>query len=225
MSNDEQPADKARRVAVCVPSHDLVHADFAMALAAMMQDPGAECILLNSKGSLVAINRNKAIEQAQEAGVDWALFLDSDMIFPPDTLHRLLRHGKDIVGGTYIKRSPPYGILGVPLNNEDIEVTTGIAEVAALPTGCLLINMRVFARLKRPYFRTPATEETDGVLPKIQGEDYYFCTTARAAGFKIWMDVDLSKMLGHIGQFVYKIQINQDGTVKAKPSKAETILP
>lgn len=216
----ERTVNKGQRVAVCVASGEMVHADFAMALAAMMYNPGANCVLINTQGSLVVKNHNNAIEEAKKINADWVLFLDSDMIFPPDALHGLLRRGKYIVGATYTKRGLPYEVLGLPLNNESIKATTGLVEMAALPTGCLLINMQVFAKLKRPYFRIRITEETDSALQSLQDEDYYFCQAARAAGFKIWMDVDLSKMVGHIGSFVYKIKTSEkdDAAEAANPA-------
>lgn len=203
-----QSSAKLERVAICIPSGDFVHADFAISLAELMCDPGAACALVNAKGSVIAENRNRAVDDARKFNVDWILFLDSDMLFPPNTLRLLLSRGKDIVGATYVKRALPYKVLGKPLA-QTIRANTGVIEMAGLPAGCLLISMRVFDQLKRPYFRTPAIEEAAGVPSSLQGEDYYFCEVARAAGFKIWMDVDLSKAVGHIGQFVYRIPIEQ----------------
>ena len=68
-----------------------------------------------------------------------------------------------------------------------------------IPTGCLLIRMRVFDKIPKPWFSTRIEGE------KIQGEDYYFCDRAREAGFEIWCDGDLSREIGHIGQAVYRL--------------------
>jgi len=56
-----------------------------------------------------------------------------------------------------------------------------------IPTGCLLINMGVFDKLSKPYFRF----ETDA-NGAIVGEDYVFCDRAREAGFRIWCDAVMS---------------------------------
>ncbi|WP_152494992.1 glycosyltransferase family 2 protein [Paraburkholderia kururiensis] len=203
-----KPAHK--KVALCIPSHDVVHADFAMALAALTYNPGAALALINPKGSIIPILRNNAVNEAQTFGVDYVLFLDSDMIFPGDTIRRLLAHDKDIVGATYTKRVPPYNILGRTLDDQPLKAAEGLHEVAGLPTGCLLIKMSVFEKLRRPYFRTPHTEEAEGVMPQIQGEDYYFCEAARAAGFKVWLDVDLSARVAHIGQQHFWIPFEEE---------------
>ena len=101
------------KVAICFPSTDMVHADFALALAGLCNASApVETPIVNNKSSIVAIARNNGVERAQELGADFVLFLDSDMVFPRTTLHRLLLTGKDIVGATYAKRVPPYSMLG-----------------------------------------------------------------------------------------------------------------
>ena len=45
-------------VAICIPSGDLVHADFAANLAALCLDPGARVGVVNCKNSIIAVGRN-----------------------------------------------------------------------------------------------------------------------------------------------------------------------
>ena len=40
---------------------------------------------------------------------------------------------------------------------------------------------------------------------EILGEDYDFCDRARAAGFTVWCDTQLSFDIGHIGQSVHRL--------------------
>jgi len=214
-----QPA----RVGICIPSGDMVHADFMLALASMCNNPGAGIALISCKGSLIVVNRNNGVKFSIDLNCTHLLFLDSDMVFPQDTLRRLLAHNKDIVGAAYTKRVPPHDVLGRTLDNKPLEVNTGCIEVRGLPTGCMLINMNVFKRLKRPYFREVFVEEGGTDAEGVIGEDYYFCDAARAAGCSVWMDVDLSKEIGHIGQMVYRIgdQFNQAGVEAAKQRIAQ----
>ncbi|MBV8061715.1 MAG: hypothetical protein JO253_09360, partial [Alphaproteobacteria bacterium] len=46
------------RVAIAVPSGDMVHAEFAMRLANMCLNPGASCFIVNARSSLVMVGRN-----------------------------------------------------------------------------------------------------------------------------------------------------------------------
>ena len=194
-----------RRVAICVPSGDIVLADFAMCLAALTYASGLPLALINTKGSLVQTNRNNAVVQAKQLGVDYILFIDSDMTFPMTALKRLLAHGKDIVAATYVQRTPPHRILHQTIDGQEIRTTGGLVEVAGLPTGFMLIRAEVFDKIEWPCFRTPVISDPETGVPSTQSEDYYFCQEARKAGYKIWLDVDLTFEMGHVGQFTYKV--------------------
>jgi hypothetical protein len=189
------------RVAIAVPSGDMVHADFAMAYAQLcLASAGLPLQLITVKSSIVAQARNNAVELARDFKADFLFFLDSDMLFPPTTLFRLLLHGKDIVGATYTKRVAPFDILGTKLAEQPAVLSGDLLEMQRIPTGCLLIRMAVFDKLSKPYFRF----ETDG-HGAIVGEDYVFCDRAREAGFRIWCDAVISREIGHIGQSVHRL--------------------
>jgi glycosyltransferase involved in cell wall biosynthesis len=201
----ETPATETRlRIAIAVPSADMVHADFAMCLARMCATTHGMLVnVINNKSSIVAIARNNGVQLAQEFGAHYLLFLDSDMMFPESTLWRLLMHRQDIVAATYTKRVPPYPTLGTVLSKDVSLAPPGLIEMERVPTGCLLIKMSVFEKLQRPYFRFDANEQTGEII----GEDYIFCDRARATGFRIWCDPVLSHEIGHIGQQVFKIPL------------------
>lgn len=185
------------KVAICFPSGDMVHADFALSLAGMCNStPPIETPIVNNKSSIVAVARNNGVKKAREMACDYIFFLDSDMVFPRTTLHRLLVHQKDIVGATYTKRVPPYSVLGTALEVQPTSDENGLAEMRRIPTGCLLIRMTVFEALSEPHFRF-LNDESSG---EIIGEDYVFCDRAREAGFRIWCDAKLTNEIGHIGQ-------------------------
>jgi hypothetical protein len=192
---------KLPHVAIAVPSGDMVHADFSRAYAELcMASAKLPLHLITVKSSIVAQARNNAVELAQNCGANFLLFLDSDMLFPPTVLFRLLLHRKDIVGATYTKRVAPYEILGTKLDNQPITSSGDLLEMRRIPTGCLLINMQVFNKLTKPYFRF----ETDAA-GAIVGEDYVFCDRAREAGFQIWCDAVMSREIGHLGQTVHRL--------------------
>jgi len=190
------------KVAICFASGDMVHADFALALAGLCA--GAHPIdtpIVNAKSSIVAEARNRCVELAREHGADFLLFLDSDMVFPRTTLQQLLAQDKDIVGATYPRRVPPHSVLGASLPGGRTEQDGALIEMRHLPTGCLMIRMSVFDALPGPSFRF-LVEPTTGV---IVGEDYDFCDRARTAGFSVWCDTKLSFEIGHIGQSVHRL--------------------
>ena len=57
----------------------------------------------------------------------------------------------------------------------------------------------VVADLPRPWFRHGQTDAGVDI-----GEDRMFCRALRAAGHEILIDHDLSKEIGHIGQYTYR---------------------
>jgi hypothetical protein len=187
------------QVAIGIPSGDMVHADFAMSLAMLCQHQGTDVFLVNSRSSLVALGRNQCAGAAQIMKATHLLFLDTDMVFPADTLMRLLARDKNIVGATYSQRMPPFHPLTVTEEGEQTHITSGLRRVRLLPTGCMLIRVAVFDALPKPYFTLVAEGE------HLRGEDYYFCEQARKAGFEIWCDGDLSAQMGHIGQKIHRI--------------------
>jgi hypothetical protein len=186
-------------VAIGVPSGDMVQTDFAMSLAMLCMNPGAQVFLLNSRSSLIALGRNQCAGAAQIMKASHLMFFDTDMVFPADTLIRLLAHDKDIVGATYSQRMPPFHPLTVTEEGEHVHIAVGLRRVRLLPTGCMLIRTSVFNRLAKPYFNLVAEGD------QLRGEDYYFCEKARAAGVEVWCDGDLSSQIGHIGQKIYRI--------------------
>jgi len=209
------------RVAIAVPSGDMVHADFTMAYAQLcMASAGLQLHLITVKSSIVAQARNNGVELARKSGADFIFFLDSDMLFPPTALFRLLLHKKDIVGATYTRRVAPFQILGSSLAEQPTDLSGDLLEMQRIPTGCLLIRMSVFDKLSKPYFRFESDANGD-----IVGEDYVFCDRAREAGYRIWCDAVMSREIGHIGQAVYRLpEVASHGAVLPDVCKSQSIM-
>jgi glycosyltransferase involved in cell wall biosynthesis len=183
----------------------MVHADFMLSLLHLVQHTrmgGCRAKVVNAKSAIVAEARNLAVAAALELGAEWLMFLDSDMIFPPETIVRLLAHEKAIVGATYPRRSRPLGFIGARADERPFSLEDrGLIEAARLPAGCLLIRASVFESLKAPYFRCAYDEETGLIL----SEDFYFCDLVRGLGIGVWCDMDLSRQLQHIGSCRFQL--------------------
>lgn len=196
MTNDNTPPS----IMIATPSGDTVMADFAFSLAGLVVETSRACrvALCNPRSALVQKGRYSAVEQAKEVKADYIFFLDSDMVVPRVTILGLLARQKDIIGATYSRRRPPIE----PITSlKDLKDEQGVAVVNELPTGCLLIKMSVFDALKPPYFNV---EFTDG---EWLGEDQTFCRAARAAGYSIHCDIDLSMEVGHVGTWMHMIDL------------------
>src|SRR3990167_6242688 len=95
-----------------------------------------------TEGFNTAESRNLSVAKAIQSGSEYILFSDDDMIYPPDTLERLLAHGKDIIGTLYnIRRLPPAFVIEYLDAREDqwARTQTEPFRCKAIGTGMLLM--------------------------------------------------------------------------------------
>lgn len=141
----------------------------------------------------IAAARNSLVAQALTNGCTHLLMMDTDQVHPENTVMQLLSHDADIVGALVCRRYEPFypilyrGELGSYQYVGDEEVRSGeLVEVDATGTGCLLINTDVFEEMDPPWF-----ELKPGENGKPVGEDIRFCSKARAAGRRIYVDTSV----------------------------------
>ncbi len=183
----------------------MVHTDFMLSLIHVIQKAraaGFRVSVVNSKASIVAIGRNLTVNAARETRAEWLLFLDSDMIFPAETIERLMSHSRAIVGATYPRKILPLAFIGRRLDGAPFSLADkGVIEAARMPAGCLLIKTEIFDRMKAPFFRC-GYDETNG---EILGEDFWFSDHMRALGYSLWCDMELSRHVAHIGSYRFNL--------------------
>jgi hypothetical protein len=130
---------------------------------------------------------------------DYYLATDDDMAFSPMSIERLIALNLDIVGAAYMTRTGPdaHLIVACPVDKSSkpdwFKVwDSGVQECKWTGGGCLLIKKSVFEAMSYPWWRNNVVTETvDGVVyGDIQTEDVSFCQDARAAGFKVFVDLD-----------------------------------
>jgi hypothetical protein len=166
--------------------------------------------------------RNSIVFQALRDGVSRLFMIDTDQVYPSDTLTKLMAHDADVCGALVHKRWMPFdpvmlrGEIGRYKSLSDEEMFNNeVNEVDATGTGALLFNMNVFDLVPYPWFKF-----TVGPTGRPVGEDIYFCSRARRAGARIC--VDTSVRVGHlatieINETFYKIfkklmEVKKDGS-------------
>lgn len=178
-------------ILIAVPSMDMVPAVFTQSLA-MLEKQG-NCAVAFEIGSLIYYSRNNLARKALEMNADYVFWLDSDMVFPSDTLIRMFelleKHNLDMLAGVYHRRVAPYK----PIAFDKCDITPeGICEwtefdempsdevfeIGACGFGCVLMKSQIL-------FDTLA-KFGDMFSPiGMVGEDLSFCWRARQVGYKI----------------------------------------
>jgi len=145
-------------------------------------------------GTTIAIARNKLVEFSKDS--DYLLFLDSDMVMPPDLIERLLSHDKEVVSAMAYQRKYPFKptilkLVKEPADYAPAKIEEELQEVDAVGCACLLIKTDVFKKLDPPYFDFSVYKQGQAV-----GEDIKFCQKLKEKGIKIFVDTELE--CGHI---------------------------
>ena len=198
-----------RRILIAVPCMDQVPAQFAHSLAwlASYGIEDTEISIWFNVGSLIYTSRDAIAKKALLDEVDLVMWFDSDMVFAPDTMKRMLKlidEGHDMVTGIYYRRTPPFSAVGfktMELNEEGTafewtefdEIPSEPFEVEACGFGCVLMKAEIFVSVFAKFGQmfTPIAN---------CGEDIAFCWRARQCGYKILADPSIG--LGHVGHTV-----------------------
>lgn len=218
-------------IAISVPSGDMWKAGFGLDLTIMTATFARQHAknehrveLCNTQLSVLPKSRMMLVKDALEKGATHILFLDSDARFPKDTLDRLLAHDLDFVGCNAVRRALPCTPTASNGPGHPIWTTKdsyGLEEVhdhIGLHTA--LIKTDVFRKVEQPWFMTPWLVRQQ----EYQGEDVWFCHRAIDAGFRIWIDHDLSQHNRHSGNFDYSHQLAELGRAEYEESALKVKL-
>ena len=191
------------KILIAVPCMDTVPSQFAQSLAVLTKVEN--CAIAFQMGSLIYTSRNNLGTMAINKGVDYVLWLDSDMIFQPDVLKKLIedRDKGDIITGIYYRRVKPFkpvlfSKLHIDENGCDWEgyddyPTDKVFEIEGCGFGCVLTPTQVLFDVLSKHGDMFAP--IGGV-----GEDLSFCWRARECGYKIVADPKIQ--CGHVGHYV-----------------------
>lgn len=209
------------RIAICVPCHGDWKVGFGKSLAEMYahttwvaSQPKSEIDvslgLIALGGSILPDVRTRLVAKAADWGATHILWCDSDMVFPPDALIRLYNHGKHVVGVNYVTKDVNARPIAYVEDDEDEDNTgplftypesTGLVSVKHTGMGLMLTTIAAFDVLDLPYF---LFEPAGAQKVAFRGEDVYLCAKLRKAGIPVYVDQDLSKQVGHIGNWEYQ---------------------
>jgi hypothetical protein len=170
-----------------------------------------------AESSDIAQNRYQLAHMAwKDPEMTHILWIDADMQFPHDTLHRLINYNLPIVGANYPTRNATIeGLrnftamdISGKYNLVTTEMSSGLEKCSMMGFGLLLIQRAVFEEFDRnaSYEGVKIPWFSCGYSPAVGmniGEDWNFCISAQAFGFDIFVDHDLSKEVGHVGKKIF----------------------
>lgn len=188
----------------CIHGED-VRGAFMSSVVGALTSPGAELIgsfFDLASGPVLSIARNTCAEEFLRSGQEWLWFVDTDTVFAPDVLPRLLMLA-DPVKRPVVSAAVPIGgrdprervqVTGIPelfwaayradevggLKPVSAREPLGDCErVDAVGTGCVLIHRDVLAAVGPG----PFNELSSGNA--VMGEDLAFCRRADALGIPV----------------------------------------
>lgn len=195
------------KIFIAIPSMDTVPALFCQSLA-LLQRAGDTKIGFEV-GSLVYIARNNLARQAIKAEADYVLWLDSDMVFAPDLLQRMLKACQEddisFLTAVCFRRKPPYTpCLFDKLDRLPDDKGAAFSALLSVPEGRFKVGGCGFAGvlLSTDVLLSVGAKYNGRLFDPLpgMGEDLSFCWRARQCGYDIWADANIE--LGHVGQMV-----------------------
>ena len=193
----------------------MVTAGFHRSLLTSTIELLAEGIALESEilenQSLLPLARNTLLNEAYKRKPDDIIWIDTDMVWEPDTLRQLLKHDVDVVGSACRKKIPDNVQFNFQLFKEKSfePDEKGLIEVNRLGTGFLRMSRKAYTHL----WENDKKYEVQGVMGsnvfeisiwqgrELLSEDFIVCEKLIERGFKVFMDPNLT--VGHIGTFNY----------------------
>lgn len=141
--------------------------------------------------------REKAIAEAKSMGFTHLLFLDDDMVFPHSVVETLLGHDKAVVGADYAKKMP-----GQPHRTASPIEDGELVRVNGMGMGMVLIDIEKIKAVPSPLFAVPWNEDRQDYV----GEDVFFIAKLKSCGVESYCDLELSKQIGHVGDYEYRLE-------------------
>ena len=214
------------KVAICIPRYGDTKGAFTISLARMIahslapkHDAGLEIEIFSVSSSDLPHSRTELLKSAIQWQARYLLWLDSDHVFPRDTLLRLLAHKLPVVGCNQPRRSDPTGPVAVKLDAaggmEHVWTTRAkaeareVEEVFHVGLALCLMDLNILHQVKAHVEKGVGWDQWAPFDRKLlpgtnarMGEDVSFFRELTDAGVKVYIDHSLSWEVGHIHERV-----------------------
>ena len=191
-----------KKILIAIPCKNDIEADTFKSIYDLELPEGYETEFQYFYGYAVDQVRNLIAHWVVNA-YDYLLAIDHDVVFPADTLKKMLAHDKPIVSGVYRQRLEPQMIELYDLNMRRLDVSqlTGtLQEIGGCGFGCVLVKKEVFSAIQYPWFFYHQALNHNHTF----SEDLDFCKKVLEKGFKLYADSSI--LCKHIGQKVFEVE-------------------
>jgi len=217
-----------KKLFIGLPVYGAMDANFAQCLINLHLDPPCNEFVVspNLGDSLVSRSRNTITANFLATDATHLLWLDSDLIFSPDHVKRLMAHDREVVCGFYPKKcqGPIQWVCNAMDGAHAPIEPSGLQEIKYGGTGFMLIARAVFERMIETYgaeigfiadeakrqeydFWSVGVHKFSDGTRRYLSEDWFFCQRWRDIGGRIWGDTKI--VAKHVGQAVYPLQTQQ----------------
>lgn len=248
----EEKNKKKLRILLATPVHSDVSVHYFLSVINFINKCTVNKINLNvviNKSSLVTQGRNLCVNdffKPELNNPDYLLFIDSDIEFRYETIMKMIDADKDVIAAPYPMKCITWDSIIDAIKDEGITnksvlktkgcewplkadeknqikvYENGIAEVVAVPAGCLLIKRHVFEKMMKEYPHLKINQPTnvngnntthewlynffdtyfDEKTGMYYGEDFNFCNLWRKIGGKI--HAIMTENVVHVGEYRYE---------------------
>ncbi len=204
---ESQPSPSQEAIVIAIPHTGLVTFDWAVQFK-VLQSPVPFTVISN-RGLPIDRARNDLVEQAIKLGASHVFFLDSDVKLPPDGLVRLFQWRLPIVCGVYGSKHGAVGVWLEQAKSGEGRYAPVLPEVLennrlythpdiVVGAGCCLIDLAIFNRIDKPWFRWTQGKEEGGV-----SEDFYFFEKVRKLSIPIHVDPQVKCLHDELAQLTW----------------------
>lgn len=217
----EQPIVLTPKISINICTHRYMNPFFVNSLLYMMDYMHRTGMRfeINSKTGIsnITSGRQNAVLEAAEGACTHMFFIDDDMVFAMDIIHKMLSElnrltvsgiKKTAMGVNACRKSPQglfYTAKAVdPLLNNEMgflksKGMSGVTEVERCGLGAFLIETAVLRDIPAPHFEVLWQDDKK----EHAGEDFYFSKKLREHGVRVFVDNDISNQIGHAGEYIY----------------------
>lgn len=168
-------------------------------------------------GGEVGESRNRLAEYAIKIGAEYLLFIDDDVIIPPNCYNKLIywaNEGYDVVSGVYYsKQIPPQPLIYRGRGNGYLskwKVGDIIKDADGVGMGLILIKTDVFKKISKPWFFSVVGEKDKKANTWVSmDESLYFCDKLKEANIKILVDTSIQAI--HFDSSTRTFYFNSNG--------------